>query len=88
MKYYAQFYDYNLKGELSEPCGDRAVIILDGRMTKANMGAIAACECKKRGYIAWAIFQGTFTTSRRISQVWYVSKGVPDNTAVSASYGA
>lgn len=34
MKAYIQYLDYSpVTGELYEPCGDRAVVILDGRNT-------------------------------------------------------
>ena len=39
----------------------------------ARIGEIAAEECKKRGYVAWAIFRGqSFTNSHPLSDPWYV----------------
>lgn len=70
---YAQFYHYGLYGNLVEACGDRAVVILDARFKPAANGDIAAHECKKRGYDAWAIFKGeSFMNSVRVSEVWYI----------------
>lgn len=88
--YFAQFYQKSAIGpEIIEACGDRSVIILDGRMSRANMGLIAKEECLRRGYLAWSIFRGeAFTRSTRISQIWYVTRGLVDNTAMAASYGA
>ena len=70
---YAQFYHYSLSENLVEACGDRAVVIIDARLKPRTIGEIAADECKKRGYIAWAIFKGeSFTNSVRVSSVWYI----------------
>ena len=70
---YAQFYHYDLSGNLAEACGDRAVVIIDARLRKATVGEIAADECEKRGYNAWAIFKGeSFTNSVKVSNIWYV----------------
>lgn len=78
MKYYAQFFQYGvLSGKLIEACGDRSVIILDGRISKQTMGEISAKECEKRGYVAWQIHKGCFRESKPISQIWYVSKSKP-----------
>lgn len=75
---YAQFYHYDLGGKLAEACGDRAVVIIDARLRKATVGKIAAEECKKRGYDAWAIFKGeSFTNSSPLSEVWYVNPQEP-----------
>ena len=70
---YAQFYHYDLSGNLAEACGDRAVVIIDARLKPTTIGDIATYECKKRGYVAWAIFKGeSFTNSVRVSDVWYI----------------
>lgn len=57
MKYWAQFYHYR-NGSFVEGVGDRQLIFLDGRLTPANMEAIAAAECKKRGYAGWRLARG------------------------------
>lgn len=44
--------------KLTEACGDRAVIILDGRSTHATRTAIAREECAKRGYLAFQLHIG------------------------------
>ena len=75
---YAQFYHYDLSGKLAEPCGDRAVVIIDARLRTETIGKIAAEECKKRGYVAWAIFKGeSFTRSRRLSGPNYIHHNEP-----------
>lgn len=79
MKFFAQFFirsaiDHN---KIVEGCGDRSVIILDGRITKKLMGEISAQECLKRGFVAWQIHQGDFRESKPISQIWYVSESKP-----------
>ena len=87
---YAQFYQKSaISDETIEACGDRAVVIIDGRLNAQNIGAIAAHECEKRGYLAWAIYKGeNFTRSKKISGPWWINKRKADNTAMSASYGA
>jgi hypothetical protein len=58
---YAQFYQKSaISDETIEACGDRSVIIIDGRLSKFNQMAIATGECSKRGYIAWRLFSGDF----------------------------
>ena len=75
---YAQFYHYDLGGKLAEACGDRSVVIIDARLRMSTIGEIAAEECKKRGYVAWAIFKGeSFTNSSPLSDPWYVDRGEP-----------
>lgn len=90
MKYFAQFFTRSAidQNRIVEACGDRGVIILDGRMSKQSMGEVAARECVKRGYVAWQVHQGDFRQSKAISQVWYPSKGPADSTAAEAAYGA
>ncbi len=75
---YVQFYRRNPDGSLVEPCGDRSVVILDGRCSKQWMGDTAASECRRRGYDAWRIFKGeSFSRSAPISNVWFVAKDEP-----------
>lgn len=75
MKYFAQFFHHSAidKSKIIEACGDRSVIILDGRISENTMRAIAAEECRKRGYVAWQIHRGNFRESKPISQIWYVN---------------
>lgn len=86
---YAQFYHYDLSGNLTEACGDRAVVIIDARLRKATVGEIAAEECEKRGYNAWAIFRGpSLMTSDRVSEIWYVNPQEPvRDTACLSAHG-
>ena len=75
---YAQFYHYDLSGDLVEACGDRSVVIIDARLKSRTIGEIAEEECKKRGYDAWAIFRGeSFTNSDIVSEIWYVNPQEP-----------
>lgn len=56
IKVYAQFYQYGvMTGKLCEACGDRAVIILDGRETNESHNRIAREECVKRGYVGYKV---------------------------------
>jgi len=84
MKYFAQFFIRSAidNNRIVEGCGDRAVIILDGRISKNLMGEIAAQECKKRGFVAWQIHGGDFRQSKPISQVWYVQESNPVSNPV------
>ena len=69
---YAQFYHYGAitKDTLFEACGDRAVIIYDGRVRNSNLLADAVQECSKRKFDAVALFRGeTFTRSVRITEI-------------------
>jgi hypothetical protein len=79
MKHYAQFFQYSAldKNRIIEACGDRSVIILDGRISKKTMGEIAKEECIRRGYVAWQIHQGNFRESKPISNLWYVDTNIP-----------
>lgn len=81
MKYYARFFIRSAinPNKIVEGCGDRAVIILDGRCSKQWMGEISAQECKKRGFVAWQIYQGCFRESKPVSGVWYVQDSTPVN---------
>lgn len=72
---------------LIEGCGDRAVIIIDARIRSETAGQIAATECKKRGFLAWRMYEGqSFTQSKPVSMLYQVYSSV-DNSASSASYG-
>ena len=69
---FAQFYNRGVitKTELFEACGDRSVVIYDGRLSKSTIRNDARRECIKRGYAGFAIFRGeTFTRCSRISEI-------------------
>ena len=83
---YAQFY-IERNGKLIEPCGDRAVIILDARYRPETNTQIAREECEKRGFVAWSIHRGQFLNSKKVSGPWRIP-GKDDKTAFSAYYGA
>lgn len=100
---YAQFFQYStgyipgtippqfdpVRRELIEATGDRSVIVLDARIRPTDNAAIAARECKARGYVAWAIFRGeTFTRSARVSGPHYLTQSEPvRNPAWLAAHG-
>lgn len=72
---YVQFYQKSAidEDEIIEACGDRSVIILDGRNTLFTHHSISEAECKRRGYVAWRVFHGeTFSRSSPIGSVRYV----------------
>jgi hypothetical protein len=46
MKTYALFYDEYGRN----PCGDRSIIQIDGRLNHVNACALAYTECKNRGF--------------------------------------
>ena len=60
--HFAQFYQKAVwptgSNEIIEATGDRAVIILDGRMGWPIREAIAREECAKRGYVAYSMHIG------------------------------
>ena len=58
---FAEFYQYGCvnKDKLIPACGDRAVIILDGRHNLGDNANLAREECKKRGYKGFKICKGT-----------------------------
>lgn len=66
---FAQFYQKGVvTGKLIEACGDRAVIILDGRRSLRFNTAVAAENCAARGYIGYTLFQGdSFTRCTAVS---------------------
>lgn len=56
---YVQFYQKSaISDELIEACGDRSVIILDGREKESTHKEIGFSEGKRRGYEAFRLFSG------------------------------
>ena len=87
---YAQFFQNSANSdEIVEACGSDGNIILDGRHSSSTNGEIAAHWCAKRGYLAWQIFKGeTFTRSRPVSQIWYITPSQPvSNPAWLSAHG-
>lgn len=58
---FAEFYRKSFDGIYTPACGDRSVIILDGRMRKDYWSSIAAKECKARGFDGYRIARGRFS---------------------------
>jgi len=73
--YFACFYQKPVnygQADLSptEACGDRAVIILDGRSKPQTHVEIARIECAKRGYIGFTLHMGeTFTRASNVRKL-------------------
>lgn len=58
--YFAQFYQFGaVSGKPIEACGDRSVIILDGRESRASHNGIALVECRARGYVGYSLHKGS-----------------------------
>lgn len=62
---FAEFYQNSIPNPwnnfCSSPvsaCGDRAVIILDGRERPASWAEVAREECKKRGFVGFTLNKG------------------------------
>lgn len=71
---YAQFFQRAVTdpSKLVEACGDRAVVILDGRSPSRHQ-RWANEECHKRGYVAFQLMKGdSFTTARSIGALTYL----------------
>lgn len=62
---FAEFYHRGVvTGKPIPACGDRSVIILDGRNSTKTHVSIAREECRKRGYIGFTLNRGeTFVRS-------------------------
>lgn len=73
---FAQFFDRSVMSkDLIEACGDRAVVILDGRESTDTHNRIAAVECVNRGYLAYMLCKGdSFTRSSSIGPITLVFK--------------
>lgn len=80
---YAQFYMRSTTGKLIEACGDRSVVILDGRCAELRLRAWADDDCRKRGYAAWQLKSGeAFTRSRDFSELVVIDLPTVDQTSV------
>jgi hypothetical protein len=69
---YVQFFQKSATTphRLIEACGDRAVVILDGRESGQSHSSIAREECEKRGYLAYQLFKGdNFLRSKPYSPI-------------------
>lgn len=72
---YVQFYQKSAINEdkIIEACGDRSVIILDGRNTSFTHHSIGEAECRKRGFVAWQVFKGdSLLHSNPVGSIRYV----------------
>jgi hypothetical protein len=50
MRYYVEFLEVISDGNYWKPCGDRGIMIIDGRMSPVNAHAMAKEEMVKRGF--------------------------------------
>lgn len=65
--YFAAFYNKGLiSGTPQEACGDRSVIILDGRERKEDRIAIANATAKQRGYCGFSLHRGDSFTRAQV----------------------
>ena len=62
---HAEFYHKGvMTGELIPACGDRSVVIIDGRVTTDTQHDIARTTCKTNGFLAYRLMRGErFTTA-------------------------
>lgn len=73
--YFAEFYNKNADGSLREACGDRSVLILDGREAKWSHHWHSKQWAIKHGFVAYKLCKGeTFTRSSVLSGPHLVSK--------------
>ena len=74
---YIQFYQWGaLSGLLIPACGDRSVIILDGRERLETGHKTAIIEGQKRGYPGFNIWEGeSFTRSKPRYELVYPTSG-------------
>ena len=54
---YVQFF-HRRGPDYVEACGDRSVIILDGRSKLGTHLQVGAAECRKRGFDAFQVYKG------------------------------
>ncbi len=69
---YAQFFQQSATNQedLIEACGDRSVVILDGRFSGTAHRQWAREECSKRGYKAWQLMKGAqFTNAKPVGEL-------------------
>jgi hypothetical protein len=64
MGLYAQFFIQGVSTPcdpdpgIIKGCGDRAVIRIDGRISRLKVEQIAEEACRARGYVAWQLIRG------------------------------
>lgn len=56
--YFAEFYQRDLSGLISEACGDRSVLILDGRESADKHHAHAIDWAKRHKFIGYKLCKG------------------------------
>jgi hypothetical protein len=68
MKNYIQYLDYDLSGKLSEPCGDRSIVVLDGRNSLETMikDGIDFNGYRRPNYPHFRIMQGDLRSAKSI----------------------
>lgn len=68
--YFADFYQRDLNNNLVSACGDRSVLILDGRETLLTQIKHARQWAAKHGYTAFTLNKGeSFTRCRMITKL-------------------
>ena len=69
---YIQFFEGSATKphRLEEACGDRGVVLLDGRERNVSHHKIARDECDTRGYLAYQLRRGSdFTHAQAYSPI-------------------
>ena len=87
--YFIQFYQRGAltRNRLIPACGDRSVIILDGRETRETHCMIARREQERRGYDGYQIVQGeSFTRARALTPVHMSPECREDGCKAFAEY--
>ena len=73
-KTFIAFYQRGVvSGQPIEACGDRSVVIIDGRLRIGTLASYARIECARRGYVGFTICHGTFTHNRVVRALELIS---------------
>ena len=78
MKAYVQYLDYSpVTGELYEPCGDRAIVILDGRQNRQSwvQNAHACNGVRRPKYPHFKIMRGDLHHATEIFSTVKATRG-------------
>jgi len=72
---YIKFYEKpSVKAAIRPVQGQSGVLAIDGRYLDTTVTEIATDECRKRGYVAWAVFEReSFFVDRKISGPIYLT---------------
>jgi len=72
--YFIEYYTRDLAGNMEPVCGDRGVIILDGRLSADKYHDIAREEGKRRGFTFYKLCEGrSFLNVTRRTGLHYIT---------------